>query len=136
MADASLVRTVRFRASHAYGRSDWSDDENRRVFGDSAEPHAHDFVLEVAVRGPIDEETGFVVDLGGLDALLGDVVRPLDGGDLNKAVDEVREGGMIPTTENLARWFYGRLAGRLPVGVRLERVRVAESDALAAEFRP
>lgn len=134
MAEASLVRTVRFNARHRYRREEWSDRENRRVFGTSTEPHAHDWAVDVTVRGPIDARTGFVVDLGLLDERLDGLVGALDQGDLNEAVPEVRDGGMMPTTESLARWFWERLAPVVPGDARLVRVRVAESDTLAAEY--
>jgi len=41
---------------------------------------------------------------------------------------------MIPSTENLARWFWERLAPRIPGSASLVRVRVEESDTLAAEY--
>lgn len=134
MAEASLVRTVRFNARHRYWRDGWSQDRNRRVFGPHVESHGHDWTLEVTARGPIDDETGFVVDLGELDARLDELVAPLDGSDLNEAIPEVREGRILPSTEALARWFWDRLAGGLPGRARLVRVRVAESDLLAAVY--
>lgn len=134
MEEASLVRTVRFHASHRYGRPEWRDERNRRVFGASTESHAHDWTLEVTVRGPVDEDTGFVVDLAALDERLEELVGTVDGRDLNRSIPEVREGRMMPTTESLARWFWRRLASEIPGSARLVRVRVAESDTLAAEY--
>ncbi|MGD2067350.1 MAG: 6-carboxytetrahydropterin synthase [Gemmatimonadota bacterium] len=136
MPEASLVRTVRFSAGHHYGRPDWSDEENRRVFGSAVHPHGHNWALTVTVRGPVDPETGFVVDLGELDTLLRtEVVERFDQRDLNEEVAPVREGAMQPTTEALARWLYERLAPRIPGTARLVRVRLAESHDLAAEYR-
>lgn len=105
-----------------------------RVFGANRHPHEHVFSLEVTVRGPVDPETGFLVDLERLDRALAKVVRELDGGDLNEALPEVREEAATPSTENLARWFWNRLVGRVPGAAVLERVRVAESGSLAAEY--
>lgn len=134
MGEASLVRTVRFNAAHHYGRPQWTDDENRRAFGANADPHRHDWAVEVTVRGAIDERTGFVVDLAALDERLRGLVEALDQADLNEAIPEVREGRMVPSTESLARWFWERLAPDVPGEARLVRVRIAESDTLAAEY--
>jgi len=130
----SIVRSVRFRAAHRYWRCDWSEAENHRIFGQYTRLHEHDWVLEVTASGETDPATGFVLDLGALDALLEEVVGPLRESDLEEAIAEVREGGMIPSTENLARWAFERLAGRMPGTSRLVKVRVSESDGLAAEF--
>lgn len=97
-------------------------------------PHGHNYRVEVTVGGEVDPETGFVVDLEGLDALLTEVIRrPLEQQDLNRVIPEVESGQMTPSTENLALWLWNRLYGRIPGSARLERLRVFESDTLAAE---
>jgi 6-pyruvoyltetrahydropterin/6-carboxytetrahydropterin synthase len=136
MSPSSLIRTARFRARHRYGRTGWTEEENRRSFGALAEPHEHEWVVEVQVGGPLDEESGFLVDLEALDAVLEEVLGPLRGSDLNEAIPEVRNGGMVPSTEGLARWLFLRVADRVPPPARLERVKVAESETLSAEYRP
>jgi 6-pyruvoyltetrahydropterin/6-carboxytetrahydropterin synthase len=134
MGEAAFIRTVRFRARHRYWRREWTDDENHRVFGEGVESHEHGYSLRVTLRGPIDGQTGFLVDLSALDALLEEVTRPLDGGDLDVVIPEARDGEMMPTTECLARWFWQRLASRIPGTASLVRVRVDESDTLSAEY--
>jgi len=125
---------VRFRAVHHYQRTDWSDGENLRVFGAQTEPHAHDWRVEVHVAGPVDPATGWCVDLAALDARLAAVTAGWDGSDLNERIPEVARGEMTPSTENLARWLHGRLAGALPAPSRLLEVRVHESDTLGSAF--
>lgn len=131
MSEAELERTVRFRARHHYRRADWSVERNREAFGPVAEPHEHVYVVTVTVRGPLDPH-GFVVDLAALEAALARVVGPLDGGDLNALV--FPDGVVQPTTEALARWAWDRIAPDVPPPARLVRVRVAESDQLAATW--
>lgn len=133
MPTASLIRAVTFSARHHYGRPDRSEEWNEARFGPQRTPHAHDYRVEVTVSGPLDPDTGFVTDLGHLDAALREVVEPLDGADLNEAVPEVREGTMQPSTEALALWLRGRLAPRVPAPARLRRIRVWESGRLAGE---
>lgn len=133
--EASLVRTVRFSAGHHYGRPGHSVEENRRLFGRNATPHGHNFGLEITVRGPLDDDTGFVVDLEALDEVLRrEVVERFDQRDLNEEIPAVREGRMQPSTEALARWFFHRLTPLIPGDATLVRVRLSESDTLAAEF--
>lgn len=81
------------------------------------------------------EGTGFVVDLSELDRILDrEITGPLDGADLNVAIPEVAGGEVQPGTEALARIFFERLEPLIPGDARLERVRVAESEELAAEY--
>ncbi len=130
----SLTRTVGFRASHHLARHDLTPAENRARFGPVAEPHAHDYTCAVTVTGAPDPGTGMLVDLAALDRLLADrVTGPLTGADLNRVVPVFRDGGQVATCEALAAWLYGELAGRLPDGLRLARVRVAEDATLHAD---
>ncbi len=131
----SLIRTVRFSATHHYRVRGWDAERNRETFGAQAEPHGHEYVVEVAVAGPPDPETGFVTDLGHLDTVLHhEVVEPLDGHDLNRVIPEVAEGAMQPSTEALAEWVYRRVAPRIGDPARVIRVRVWESDELAGQI--
>jgi 6-pyruvoyltetrahydropterin/6-carboxytetrahydropterin synthase len=134
MASASLIRTVRFRAAHHYRNPDWTEAENRKAFGENVFPHEHEYGVQVTVSGEPDPGTGFLVDLGVLDAALEEVIGPLRGSNLAESIEEARDGGLRPSTENLARWFFGRLQRRIPSPARLVKVRVSESDTLSAEF--
>jgi 6-pyruvoyltetrahydropterin/6-carboxytetrahydropterin synthase len=137
MRQAYLTRRVTFSAAHRYWRDDWSEARNREVFGACANPHGHghDYALEATIGGPIHEETGFVMDLGALDAAIRDaVVAPLDHQHVNHALPEFGPGGRVPTTENLAAWAWARIAERLPGGVRLQRVRLRENEALYVDY--
>lgn len=134
----SLERRYRFSASHLYRRPDWSEDENRASFGKCANlpGHGHNYRLFVTVRGEVDPVTGFIVDLGRLDALVAErVVERLDHQHLNAALPEFAAGGAIPSSENLVRWIHGQLAGALPGAVELAGLRLEEDEDLAAEWR-
>jgi len=133
-----LERRYRFSASHLYHRPEWSAEENRRRFGKCANlpGHGHNYRLYVTVEGSIDGETGFVVDLGELDALVAErVLDRVDHQHLNAILPEFAAGGSIPSSENLVRWIHGRLAGALPAGADLVGLRLEEDEDLAAEWR-
>lgn len=133
----TLERRYRFSAAHLYRRPDWSEEENRRRFGKCAiEPgHGHNYRLWVKVSGEVDPATGFVVDLGRLDAVVHDrVIEVLDHRHLNHALEEFAPGREIPSSENLLVWIHGRLAGDLPEGVQLVGLRLEEDEDLAAEW--
>jgi 6-pyruvoyltetrahydropterin/6-carboxytetrahydropterin synthase len=132
----SLTRTVQFRAVHRLYRPDWTDAENRERFGALSDPpgHPHDYRCEVTVSGPIDPRLGMVVDLADLDRILHEeVVDRLDGKHLNQDVPALAYGQMLPTCEAIAIDVYRRIAPRLPRGVSLERVRIAEDPTLSAD---
>jgi 6-pyruvoyltetrahydropterin/6-carboxytetrahydropterin synthase len=132
-----LERRYRFSASHLYRRPDWTEEENRARFGKCANlpGHGHNYRLFVTVQGEVDGTTGFIVDLGALDALVSaKVIEPLDHQHLNAAIPEFAQGGSIPSSENLIRWIHARLQDALPGGVELAKLRLEEDEDLAAEW--
>jgi 6-pyruvoyltetrahydropterin/6-carboxytetrahydropterin synthase len=132
----TLTRVVRFTARHRYHRPDWPESRNRATFGPCAEApgHAHDYRCAVTVSGPVDTETGMIIDLAVLDRLLEEEVRvPFHGKHLNLDVPAFGYGREIPTGEAIARYVFERLADRLPDPVSLERVRIQEDATLYAE---
>src|SRR5882757_2766004 len=133
----TLQRRYRFSASHLYRRADWSEAENRARFGKCANlpGHGHNYRLFVTVSGEIDPATGFIVDLGALDALVHEhVVERLDHQHLNAALPEFADGQAIPSSENLVRWISRQLRERMPAGSRLAKLRLEEDEDLAAEW--
>jgi 6-pyruvoyltetrahydropterin/6-carboxytetrahydropterin synthase len=132
---ASLTRTVSFRALHRYYRPDWSEARNREVFGRLADPpgHGHDYQCAVTVAGRLDE-TGMIVDLALLDRILQEeVLTPFAGKHFNLDVPAFASGRPLPTCEAIAAYLFRRIAARLPNGVALQRVRIAEDPTLYAD---
>lgn len=127
---ATLTRRVRFDARHRLRRPEWGAERNRAAFGAAAEDHGHRYACAVTVAGLLPPD-GALLDLAGFDALLAaEVVGPLEGRHLNEGIPEFADGGILPTCEAIAAWCWARLAPRLPPGVALVEVRVAEDDTL------
>jgi 6-pyruvoyltetrahydropterin/6-carboxytetrahydropterin synthase len=127
-----------FAAAHRYRRPDWSDQENAAVFGACAHPnyHGHTYVCDVTVTGPVDEETGFLVDLGFLDQVLQREVRDrFDHRNINLDVPEFGDGRLIPTGENLSRFICERVQAALAhTTARVVRVHLAEDATLSSTY--
>jgi 6-pyruvoyltetrahydropterin/6-carboxytetrahydropterin synthase len=129
-----LTRKAEFSASHYYHNPAFTPEENLRVFGkcSNLNGHGHNYTLEVTVKGEVNPNTGFVVDLKDLkDTMNREVVDAMDHRHLNKEVPEFAK--QIPTTENLAIAIWQRLQPRLQLA-KLHRVRVYESPDLFADF--
>lgn len=135
MAIVRATRRVHFSAAHRIHRPDWPDERNREVFGDCANPnwHGHNYELDVTVEGPVDPETGYVLDLKILrDLLDARVVGDVDHKNLNVEVSWL--AGVNPTTENLVVAIWNRMADQLPPGVRLARLVLHETPRNAVEY--
>jgi len=133
-----VVVTVKlfFEAAHRLHNPSRSDEWNREVFGKCNNPHGHghNYVLEVAVEGEPDPETGYLIDMKKLKAIVNrTVVDGVDHRHLNLEVAWL--DGINPTSENLARVFFDRIAPELPSAVRLAAVTVHETDRNSAMFR-
>lgn len=130
----SLTRTVGFRAFHRLRDPRLSEFENRLKFGATADSHAHDYSCGVRIGGIPDPDTGMLLDIGALDHLLAEtVVGPLDGEDLNRVIPIFANQSRLATCEAIAVWVFEQLADRLPAGLQLERVRIAEDASLHAD---
>ena len=92
--------------------------------------HGHSFRVEATVRGSDLSESGWVTDLGELDAALSALARDLDHGLLNE-----KPGLESPTLERLCLYFAQALKPRFPNLSRIvmSRPSVGESCALAVE---
>jgi len=137
MPTASLTRRISFSAAHRYSRPEWSDEKNASTFGACAWPnfHGHSYVCDVTVSGPIDEKTGFIVDLGVLDRILkSEVTDRFDHRNINLEVPEFADGKLVPTGENLARYIFERVDEELPNPSRVVRVTVGEDASLSTTY--
>ncbi|MGC9972276.1 MAG: 6-carboxytetrahydropterin synthase [Bryobacteraceae bacterium] len=131
-----ITRRVEFSASHVCHSPGLSDQENRALYGESANPHGHghNYALEVSLEGRPDAVTGMVFDLKRLKEVLNrEVVGPMDHRFLNYEVPPFDR--VVPTTENLAIEIWKRLAPHLnSPAARLHSVRVYETEDLYVEY--
>ncbi len=131
-----ITRKVEFSASHVCRNPELSDEENRKLFGRAANPHGHghNYVVEVSLRGEPDPVTGMVLDLKELKEILNrQVIEPYDHRFLNYEVPPFDR--VVPTTENIARDIWQRLAPVLANGKgRLHSVRVYETQDLYVDY--
>ncbi len=130
MAAMKVTRRYSFSASHRLHSAQLSAERNREIFGKCNNPHGHghNYVLEVTVRGPVEPETGLVVNLKSLDGLVRDqVLTRYDHCNLNSDVTAFRD--VPPTTENLTTEIRKDLARHWPAAFpALERIRIHETD--------
>ena len=128
-----LTRRIDFSASHRVWRPDWDEERNRQAFGPRASGagHGHNYSLEVTLRGPVDEDTGMVIDLKQLKLVIDrEIGARFDHRNLNEDTPYFRE--LVPTAENFARVIFDLLDAALPGGL-LHRVRLSPTPDLSVE---
>lgn len=110
----TVYRKAHFNAAHRLYKEGWSDEQNFEVFGKCSNPnyHGHNYELEVGVRGDIDPETGFLIDLKILKNIIAEEIEaPFDHKNLNVEVPEFKN--LNPTVENIAIVIWNKLRARL-----------------------
>jgi len=127
-----VTRQYRFSASHRLHSPQLSEDGNWQVYGKCNNPygHGHDYVAQVQVSGPVDEETGLALPVEALDGLVErHVLRAVANANLN---DLPAFAEVAPTTEMLAvaidRWLRTGWTDVFPgEWPRLDGVRILET---------
>lgn len=88
--------------------------------------HAHDYELIVSIKGPVNPQTGFVMDVGELKKIvMAEVVDWLDGRDANSFLDN-------PTSENLIVYIWQKLKPQLPF---LWAIELFETPKISFQYR-
>lgn len=131
-----ITRKEHFNAAHKLARQDWSDDRNLEVFGKCANPnwHGHNYQLFVTVKGEINPDTGFLVDLKWLKAIINThIIDKVDHKNLNLDVDFMKD--KLASTENLAIAIWDIL---LPYiienGAQLHCIKIYETENNFVEY--
>jgi 6-pyruvoyltetrahydropterin/6-carboxytetrahydropterin synthase len=136
-----VTRRYRFAASHRLHSAEFTDDENRVLYGKCSNPfgHGHDYVLDVTAVGPVDAASGQAVHVPTLDRLVAErVLSDFDHRYLNADLSDFQT--TVPTSENIIRVIKQRLdagwaeafPGEWP---RLDAIRLRETRRNAFELK-
>ena len=107
MPKVIVTRRMRFNAAHRVFNPSFSDEKNEKTFGKCNNPnwHGHNYDLEVSVEGDINPETGYVLDLSSLKAIVErEIISQVDHKNFNLDVKFMQ--GIIPTAENIVVQFW------------------------------
>lgn len=108
-------RRATFSASHRYWLPELSPEENWQRFGANSRfpGHGHNYVLYVSLIGELDKY-GMVQNLSNVKKVIKrEVISQLDYSYLNDTWKEFQD--TLPTTENIAKIIWQRLAPHLPL---------------------
>jgi 6-pyruvoyltetrahydropterin/6-carboxytetrahydropterin synthase len=131
-----ITRKEHFNAAHKLYREDWSLEKNEEVFGRCANTnwHGHNYDLFVTVKGEVNPETGFVIDLKDLkDIILNQVIDKLDHKNLNLDVPFMK--GKMASTEVLAIEIWKQLESHISErGASLHCIKLYETANNYVEY--
>jgi 6-pyruvoyltetrahydropterin/6-carboxytetrahydropterin synthase len=130
----SLTQVFEFAAAHRLYCADFSEDENRKIFGKCTNPngHGHNYLVEVTVQGQPDARSGLLLQIGEFEQIVKRrVIDVFDHKHLNSDCPEFAQ--LNPSVENITRIIWEKLEGAFG-RTTLARVRVYETPKTVAEY--
>ena len=117
----TVNRKAHFNAAHRLFNKNWSNEQNFEVFGKCSYPnyHGHNYEIIVAVKGEVDPETGFVMNLDELRKIIEvEVEDYLDHKNLNVDIEEFKT--INPTAENIVILIWNKIRAKLASDLELK----------------
>jgi 6-pyruvoyltetrahydropterin/6-carboxytetrahydropterin synthase len=130
-----ITRRERFSAAHRLYKPELSDEENFKLYGLCSNPnwHGHNYVLEVVVKGDVNPETGYLIDLKDLKEIIRkNIIEKVDHKNLNLETDFMK--GIVPSAENIVIAIWKQLVDRIPQGT-LHSVKLYETENNYFEYK-
>jgi len=131
-----ITRRELFNAAHRLFRPGLSDEENLNIFGKCSNPnwHGHNYTLFVTVKGEINPQTGLLINLKDLSAVLKSaIIDKIDHKNINIEVDFMKD--VLASTENIAIKIWEQLEAPVKaLGAELHCVKLLETENNYAEY--
>ena len=131
-----ITRRERFNLAHRLFRPEYSDEKNLQVFGKCSSPnwHGHNYTLYVTIKGEVNPDTGFLINLKDLSSCIEQlIIEKLDHRNINLEVDFM--AGKLASTENLAIAIWNELNEPIKMmGALLHSIKVCETENNYVEY--
>jgi 6-pyruvoyltetrahydropterin/6-carboxytetrahydropterin synthase len=131
-----ITRRESFNAAHRLFRMELSDEENMKIFGKCSNPnwHGHNYTLFVTVKGDINPQTGLLINLKDLSAIIKEkVTDKLDHNNINIEVDFMKD--VLASSENIAVKIWEQLEEPVKtMGAALHCVKLIETENNYIEY--
>ncbi|CAK1540196.1 unnamed protein product [Leptosia nina] len=132
----SITRRETFSSCHRLHSPFLGDEENKKLYGKCNNPngHGHNYVVLVTVKGPVDPQTGMVMNVHDLKQYMKEgIMDPLDHKNLDQDVPYFK--AVVSTTENLAIFIWDQLQKLMPRPQLLHEVKILETEKNHVVYR-
>ena len=128
-----ITKQYKFCAAHKYFNPKWDDRKNYSVFGEDVRLHGHNYELDITIGGPINKDSGFIIDIMTLNNLMDEfVIRKLDHSQVEKDIDWFR--GKQPSTENLVIYIWNQIVDKISNPAYLHCIKLRETPTIYTEY--
>jgi len=131
-----ITRVEQFSAAHRLHSRTLSGEENKALYGacNWANGHGHNYRVEVTISGPVDQQTGMVMNIAELAQIIWEhALSKLDHRFLDKDIDFFE--GRPSTTENVAIFIWSCLVDKVMLPARLYRIKLYETEKNYVVYR-
>ena len=98
--------------------------------------HGHNYRVQITLEGPQLDSIGLLVDFTHLKQVIREIIKRLD----HQFINDLEPFTTVnPSAENLAKYFYEEVTGKLkdlPPGARVTDAVIWETDTAFARYRP
>ena len=102
-----ITKQYKFCAAHRYWNSEWSEDKNKKIFDKDIFIHGHNYLLDITISGPINKDSGFIINLKELNNLIKEKIIDLfDHSQIEKDIKWFHSHQ--PSTENMVVFIWNR----------------------------
>ena len=128
-----ITKQFKFCAAHKYWNDSWDKDQNYKVFGDDIKVHGHNYVLDITITGPVNQDSGFIFDIQELkDIVNKNVINVLDHSQIQEDIPWFLD--KQPSTENLVVFIWEQIASSIKVPAILHKIKLRETPTIFTEY--
>ena len=128
-----ITKQYKFCAAHRYWNNDWSEQKNKEVFDKDIHVHGHNYLLFITISGPIDPDSGFIINLKNLDELISKkVLDIMDHSQIEKDIDWFIK--KQPSTENMVKFIWEQIDCHIIKPAKLHCIKLQETPTIFTEY--
>ena len=128
-----ITKQYKFCAAHRYWNDTWSRDKNQEVFDKDINLHGHNYLLNITISGPINPDSGFIINLKDLNTMVHEkVIRVMDHSQIEADIDWFKD--KQPSTENMVKFIREQIEKHIISPAILHCVKLQETPTIYTEY--
>ena len=128
-----LTKQYKFCAAHQYWNESWTEEKNDEVFGEDVKIHGHNYVLSITVKGNVNKDSGFIIDIKELNKIINQkIIDIFDHSQIEKDIPWFN--GKQPSTENMVVFMWNEIVNKIPSGAILHCIKLRETPTIFSEY--